>query len=261
MHFVTKSFLMYYLTELRVTKESNSISTLTALAWIIVRNTLALNLNILRSSRLHEKSGQKIAVEYVSVLGGNIGPLCSNDDQEGLAKSRYETISVVCRNVPSCSEALDNANITGIQNQQQRQHYANGDRAYVSSDPISQEKAKEDKKHLFHTSAGIRVVSSFMQWTGVLGARLNASPVAETIMDIFKIQLFLSKALLDPNMCSPGQHGRCLQVSKTRLLSFFRFWACLVFMACLSFMIVIPNNCFDQSCGPLQLNQQHTSRN
>ena len=116
----------FYFTEARVTTESSSTSTFTALTWIVPRNTQSPNANMLKSSRPHEKTGQKIVITYKAVLGGNIGPLCSNDEQEGIAKSRYETISVVCRNVPSCTESLRNPEITGMQSRQQ--DYANGER-------------------------------------------------------------------------------------------------------------------------------------
>lgn len=214
----------FYATELRVTKDANSTSTLTAFAWIVPRNTQSPNANVLKSSRPHEKTGQKIVITYKAVLGGNIGPLCSNDEQGGTAKSRYETISVVCRNVPSCSESLRNPDITGFQNRQQHE-YANGERDYTAadSDHTTLAQAKAHKRHIFHTAAGVNCVSSFMQWTGVLGARMQSSPVTETLMDIFKVQLSLSKSLLDPSMAAPGQHKRCLQTSRTRAVGLSNF--------------------------------------
>ena len=89
-------------------------------------------------------------------------------------------------------------------------------RDYTAVDHRGSADAKVHKKHIFHTAAAVHCVSAFMQWTGVLGSRMQSSPMTEMLMDIFRIQLSLSKSLLDPAMSAPGQHGRCLQTSKTR---------------------------------------------
>jgi len=60
----------FYFTEARVTTESSSTSTFTALTWIVPRNTQSPNANMLKSSRPHEKTGQKIVITYKAVLGG-----------------------------------------------------------------------------------------------------------------------------------------------------------------------------------------------
>ena len=89
-------------------------------------------------------------------------------------------------------------------------------RDYTAVDHRGSADAKVHKKHIFHTAAAVHCVSAFMQWTGVLGSSMQSSPMTEMLMDIFRIQLSLSKSLLDPAMSAPGQHGRCLQTSKTR---------------------------------------------
>lgn len=94
-------------------------------------------------------------------------------------------------------------------------------RDYTAVDHRGSADAKVHKKHIFHTAAAVHCVSAFMQWTGVLGSRMQSSPMTEMLMDIFRIQLSLSKSLLDPAMSAPGQHGRCLQTSKTRSVAVF----------------------------------------
>ena len=125
--------------------------------------------------------------------------LCSNAVAYR-SRERLRTILAVTRTITSAADGLSGGQ-------------AGRNRLCI---PVSNgEDIKAKARPLFFGSLGVSLVAAFMQWTGSLG-KLPTSPVLESIMEIFYVQLESSQDMLNPDMFQQGDRPRCYEISKAR---------------------------------------------
>jgi len=216
-----------YATELRVQNDASSNATITALSQLIPRNTLADTENSILTTEVPPfaavtvwqkmtqvavqegpKNKQRVAVQWKQVIFG-ILLLSTNMTTEGSVHERYTTICKVARNVASGAQGLD-------EKPPEEQRPGAGRLNFTSANPDTRSQAVlESARPVFFTAYGVAVCTGFLQWTGMLG-ELQDCDLFASAYRVFRAQLELSLALLDPGMADPSSLGRSLQVSEAR---------------------------------------------
>ena len=107
----------------------------------------------------------------------------------------------MCRSIASAADATDNSSVA--------------DMCMTSVNEAKKDSAKVIARPLYFANMCTVVTSGFLQWTGMLG-KLPTSPCLEAILDVFYGQLANSKSMINPDMYTPGERGRCIQISKAR---------------------------------------------
>lgn len=199
-----------YATELRVQNDSSSNATITALSQLIPRNTLGNSENSINTTEEAAKNkGGRVAVTFKQVLF-NFLLLCTNMTTEGAVHERIVTICKVSRNVASGAQglldAVDEEDVTS----------AVGSVNFTSANPDTRNpRLLEAASPVFFMAYGVAVSTAFLQWTGMLG-ELQDCDLFATAYKVFRAQLEISTAILDPDMVQPGSLGRSLQISEAR---------------------------------------------
>lgn len=223
-HCVTNTMQRLYSTEFKAGADQQSNSCMTAIAWLIPRNTIGKDVNLFKTTRENEKTKQRVNVEYQQVISGYL-VICTNNVALP-SRERFRAIVSVSRSLMSSSgtKTLEHSqeepvlNVMGSPNAvsfEKLQRSCGIPDGSVNSKVNSNVKCVKHAKPVFYTSMCTCMLTAFMQWTGCLG-KLRTSPVTEAILSIFYNQLELSKDLLNPEMYSAGEKARCLQISKAR---------------------------------------------
>ena len=137
--------------------------------------------------------------------------LSTNMTVDGPVYERYKTICKVARNVASGAQGLDEPR------EEEEQAAAGAGRLnFSSANPDTRsEELLRSARPLFFTGFGTAVCAAFLQWTGMLGD-LQDCELFATAYRVFRAQLELSLAILDPEMAHPSSLGRSMQVSEAR---------------------------------------------
>ena len=201
-----------YATELRVQNDSSSNATITALSQLIPRNTLGNSENSINTTEEAAKNkGGRVAVTFKQVLF-NFLVLCCNMNTEGGVHERVVTICKVSRNVASGAKALDYSDEEAEEDLLQ----ARGRDDTSSANPRTRDpQVLEAAYPVFFMAYGVAVSTAFLQWTGMLG-ELQDCDLFGTAYKVFRAQLEISSAILDPDMAQPSSLGRSLQISEAR---------------------------------------------
>jgi len=223
-HSVTNTMQRLYSTEFKAGADQQSNSCMTAIAWLVPRNTIGKDVNLFKTTRENEKTKQRVNVEYQQVISGYL-VICTNNVALP-SRERFRAIVSVSRSLMSsagtktmerCQEdcilnVMGSPDAVSFDKLQRSGGVPDGS---VNSKVNSNQKCVEYAKPLFYTGMCTCMLTAFMQWTGCLG-KLRTSPVTEAILSIFYNQLDLSKDLLNPEMYSAGEKARCFQISKAR---------------------------------------------
>ena len=208
-HTVKDTCSRRYSTELKAGNDAQSQSCMQSISWLVVRNTTGLDSNCYATTKENEKTKTRVAVEYRQVTFG-FWVICTNAVGQA-SRERFKTILTVTRSMPSATN--------GITQPGERPDAADDDNGVRDTcmrvNDTQDTRGAKAARPLFFGNMCTAIVSSFLQWTGVLG-KLPASPVLEAIIEVFYVQLGKSKDMLNPDMYNPGERGRCLQISKAR---------------------------------------------
>lgn len=228
-HTVVDTMARKYSTELKAGNDAQSQSCMQAIAWLIPRNTTAMDLNVFKTTREHEKTKARVYVEYRQVTYG-YWVICSN--HVGLqSRERFRTIVTVSRSVASSASALPKAGLkqdivlgwTGCESKMNTENLKriNGlpDQSAASNTSSYDLLLAKEGRPLFFSSMCTSVLTGFMQWTGSLG-KLPSSQVTEALLSVFYVQLEMNKDILNPDMFNAGEKARCYQISKARGVAF-----------------------------------------
>jgi len=198
-HTVKDTCSRRYSTELKAGNDLQSQSCMQAVSWLVVRNTLGLDLNRFASTKEDEKNKGRMAIEYRQVIYG-YWCICSNFVGY-MSRERFKTLLTVCRSIASAADATDSNSIA--------------DMCVTSVNEAKKERAKVVARPLYFANMCTVITSGFIQWTGMLG-KLPTSPCLEAILEVFYGQMASSKFMINPDMYTPGERGRCIQISKAR---------------------------------------------
>lgn len=223
-HSVSNTMQRLYSTEFKAGADQQSNSCMTAIAWLIPRNTIGKDINLFKTTRENEKTKQRVNVEYQQVISGYL-VICTNNVALP-SRERFRAIVSVSRSLMSSAgtKTMEHSQADPVLNVMGSPDAVSFDKLQrsggvpdgsVNSKVNSNQKCVQQAKPVFYTSMCTCMLTAFMQWTGCLG-KLKTSAVTEAILSIFYNQLDLSKDLLNPEMYSAGEKARCLQISKAR---------------------------------------------
>ena len=214
-HVITHTGDRKYSTELKTGGDQQSENCMSAIAWLIPRNTRARTANGFQTTREDPNTKERMRVEYRQVKGGYL-ILCSNNVRQG-ARERYHTMLAVSRSVASAAGGVDLGYGAAL---------GHGDEAAASRkrrlaldgrvDPMSMggdQGLDGVGRGLFFNALGVAVYAAFMQWTGMLG-QIREPRTTAALLLTFDAHLALCADLLNPSMASDAARFR--EVSKTR---------------------------------------------
>ena len=214
-HAITETMGRKYSTELKAGGDQQSESCMTAIAWLISRNTTASTAAVFSTTREDEHTKQRIRVEYRQVVEGYL-MICSNNVRCG-SRERFGTMLAVARSVCSASSGMSVeqklAEEAGQKESEARRAAQDGsvDRIMQSSNASLRGMGRD----IFFTAMGTAVYAGFMQWTGMLG-QIHETSTTRALLGVFMAHFELCKDLLNPDMASQKNRMRFLQVSKAR---------------------------------------------
>ena len=200
-HTVKDTASRRYSTELKAGNDLQSQSCLTAVSWLVTRNTTGLDLNRFATTKEDDKNKGRMSVEYRQVIYG-YWVICSNSVGV-MSRERFRTMLTVSRSIASAANAI------AVENR------GEADVCMMSVNDAKEAESKIVARPLYFANMCTAVTTGFLQWTGVLG-KLPSSTILEAILEIFYAQLASSKSMLNPDMYSQGDRGRCIQISKAR---------------------------------------------
>ena len=212
-HSVTETMGRKYSTELKANGDQQSENCMTAIAWLIPRNTRTTACNSFQTTRENDGK-ERILVEYRQVTDGYL-VLCANKVR-GTARERYHTMMAVSRSVASSADGmslasrLDDADDDAAQ---RRRAETDG-----RVDPMvngGDAKLEGLGRGLFFGAMGVALFTGFMQWTGMLG-QIREPRRTAALLRTFTAHFELCHDLMNPDMACAGNRARFLEVSKAR---------------------------------------------
>jgi hypothetical protein len=196
---VKDTSMRQYSTELKASGDGGSVNSLQAITWMIQRNTTGADTQKYVTTKEDEVKKGRTLVEYQQVIYG-YWVLCSNVVGTN-CRERMKTILTVTRSMMSAANGIS---------------VGGGEDCNLLCMPISNAKdIRPIARPLFFGNMCTTMVSAFVQWTGVLG-KTPSSPILETILEVFYMQLGRCHHMLNPDMFQPGDRPRCYEISKAR---------------------------------------------
>jgi hypothetical protein len=214
-HAVTETGTRKYSTELKAGGDQQSENCMTAIAWLMTRNTKTRQSNKFQTTREDEHTKQRIQVEYSQVTDGYL-LLCTNRVR-GNARERFFTMMAVARSIAS---ATNGVNIDDALAHEANQAKAEAARTATDGkvDPMLNgvhTALNGLGAGLFFAALGTTVFAGFMQWTGMLG-QIHEARLTSALLKIFISHLDLCRDLLNPDMANGGDRTRFLDMSRAR---------------------------------------------
>ena len=215
-HAVTETMGRKYSTELKANGDQQSENCMTAIAWLIPRNTKTKACNSFQTTRENELK-DRVLVEYRQVTDGYL--VLSANKVRGSARERYHTMMAVSRSIASAADGmnvdavLDADEEAGREAEEARRVARDG-----RVDPMVNGGGKKLEglgRGFFFAGMGTAMFAGFMQWTGMLG-QIRETRTTEALLRTFMAHFELCNDLMNPDMACAGNRARFLEVSKAR---------------------------------------------
>ena len=216
-HSVTETMGRKYSTELKANGDQQSENCMTAIAWLIPRNTRTTACNSFQTTRENDGK-ERILVEYRQVTDGYL-VLCANKVR-GAARERYHTMLAVSRSVASSADGMSLASRMDDAEEEreatvERRHRAETDGRVDPMVNGGGAKLEGLGRGLFFGGMGVALFAGFMQWTGMLG-QIREPRTTAALLRTFTAHFELCHDLMNPDMACAGNRARFLEVSKAR---------------------------------------------
>jgi hypothetical protein len=214
-HSITETMGRKYSTELKANGDQQSENCMTAIAWLIPRNTKTTACNSYQTTRENDQK-ERVLVEYRQVTDGYL-VLCANKVR-GPARERFHTMMAVSRSVASAADGMNLDLVLDAHDDQERVCEARRVAQDGRVDPmVNGAGARLDGlgRGLFFAGMGTAMFAGFMQWTGMLG-QIREPRTTEALLRTFMAHFELCNDIMNPDMASAGNRARFLEVSKAR---------------------------------------------
>jgi hypothetical protein len=218
-HVITHTGDRKYSTELKTGGDQQSENCMTAVAWILPRNTRAKTANDFTTTRENDKK-ERVQQVFRQVKGAYL-IICSNNVRQG-ARERYHTMITVSRSITSAAGGVDLGYAAsmgqGLEDDaakllRKRRSAMDGrvDRMMCGGDQT----LGDTGRGVFFNALGVAFYTGFMQWTGMLGQIRETRTTAALLMT-FDAHLVLCHDILNPAMASSSDRSRYREISKSR---------------------------------------------
>ena len=211
-HAITHTGDRKYSTEMKTGGDQQSDNCMSAIAWLIPRNTRARTANGFQTTREDEKTKERVRVEYRQVKGGYL-LLCSNNVKQG-ARERFHTMLAVSRSVASAAAGVEVGYAAALEGANNKQRMALDGRVDRMTQGGNQG-LDGIGRGLFFNGLGTAIFAGFMQWTGMLG-QIREARTATALLVTFDAHLELCHDLLNPAMSTNSDRARFREISKSR---------------------------------------------
>ena len=209
----------HFASEMKGSGDQQAVSNITALVWLIARNTTSDGVTSYKTTREDPTTKRRVVDEYLQAVFGFM-LICANAIAP-ILRERMHTILAVSRSVTSSADGVD---VEQMMRQAQRDDGAMLDtmreeeRARTRNGAMDKTGMAGREADFFETARpilflgmGTTLFAGFMQWTGMLD-KVRETRRAEAILRAFDAQLGLMDALLNPDMIGSGHRRRFMQV-------------------------------------------------
>ena len=219
-HAITHTGDRKYSTELKTGGDQQSENCMSAIAWLIPRNTRARTANNFESTRENGETKERIRVEYRQVKGGYLA-ICSNSVRQG-ARERFHTMLAVSRSIASAAGGVDLGYASAMGQGSEDAAAARARKRRTALDGRVDRMTRGGDQQLGHmgrgiffNALGVAFFTGFMQWTGMLG-QIRETRTAAALLTTFDAHLDLCHDLLNPDMGTNSDRARFREISKAR---------------------------------------------